>query len=407
MIQIQFNNTISERDMDLLFVESITTDPGFCDLLLRKTDLAGKPFQVLGAELSKSDSDLGESDITVVVDVEGNKYGLLIEDKIDAIAMQEQHGRYVRRGEKGIKAGEYIGYRVFIICPKKYYENNAEAKLYEHIQTYEECKQYFDSKKDPLVTLVVFDSKALAISQELMGEIDDEMYGAILGDMIGAPYEFDRGDKTKDFPLFSKGSRFTDDSVMTVAVAEALMDSMGQSDEEIRKILVRSMQKWGRKYPYAGYGGMFRGWLEEEDPQPYGSFGNGSAMRVAAAGWLYEDLEETRHAARLTAEVTHNHPEGIKGAEATASAIYLARTGSSKEEIKDYIVREFGYDLSRTCDEIRPGYHHVETCQQTGGDYFSEIVLTFRNGRKLFMRGSDAANDGYTEIWVKMNKEVN
>ena len=150
MIQIQFNNTISERDMDLLFVESITTDPGFCDLLLRKTDLAGKPFQVLGAELSKSDSDLGESDITVVVDVEGNKYGLLIEDKIDAIAMQEQHGRYVRRGEKGIKAGEYIGYRVFIICPKKYYENNAEAKLYEHIQTYEECKQYFDSKKDPL-----------------------------------------------------------------------------------------------------------------------------------------------------------------------------------------------------------------------------------------------------------------
>ena len=184
------------------------------------------------------------------------------------------------------------------------------------------------------------------------------MYGAILGDMIGAPYEFDRGDKTKDFPLFSKGSQFTDDSVMTVAVAEALMDSMGQSDEEIKKVLVRSMQKWGRKYPYAGYGGMFRGWLEEEDPQPYGSFGNGSAMRVAAAGWLYEDLEETRHAARLTAEVTHNHPEGIKGAEATASAIYLARTGSSKEEIKDYIVREFGYDLwrpvSRLCRKLLP-----------------------------------------------------
>ena len=203
------------------------------------------------------------------------------------------------------------------------------------------------------------------------------MYGAILGDMIGAPYEFDRGDKTKDFPLFSKGSQFTDDSVMTVAVAEALMDSMGQSDEEIKKVLVRSMQKWGRKYPYAGYGGMFRGWLEEEDPQPYGSFGNGSAMRVAAAGWLYEDLEETRHAARLTAEVTHNHPEGIKGAEATASAIYLARTGSSKEEIKDYIVREFGYDLSRTCDEIRPGYHHVETCQQT----VPEAITAFLEGQ--------------------------
>ena len=211
------------------------------------------------------------------------------------------------------------------------------------------------------------------------------MVGAVLGDMIGAPYEFDRGRKTKDFPLFSKGSRFTDDSVMTVAVAEALMDSMGKSDEEIKKALVRSMQKWGHKYPDAGYGGMFRRWLEEEDPQPYGSFGNGSAMRVAAAGWLYGSLEKTRHAARLTAEVTHNHPEGIKGAEATASAIYLARTGSSKEEIRAYIVREFGYDLSRTCDEIRPKYHHVETCQQTvpeaitaflEGESFEDVIRT-------------------------------
>ncbi len=205
------------------------------------------------------------------------------------------------------------------------------------------------------------------------------MYGALLGDMIGAPYEFDRGNKTKDFPLFSNESQFTDDSVMTIAVAEALMDSMGNSDEEIKKALARSMQKWGHKYPYAGYGGMFRKWLEEDDPQPYGSFGNGSAMRVAAAGWLYDSLEETRHVARLTAEVTHNHPEGIKGAESVAAAIYLARTGSSKEEIKEYIVREFEYDLSRTCDEIRPTYHMDETCQKT----VPEAITAFLEGQSF------------------------
>ncbi len=205
------------------------------------------------------------------------------------------------------------------------------------------------------------------------------MVGAILGDMIGAPYEFDRGNKTKDFPLFSEGSQFTDDSVMTAAVAEALMDSSGKSDEEVKKALVRSMQKWGRRYPDAGYGARFIHWIWADDPQPYGSFGNGSAMRVASAGWLYGSLEETRHMAKLTAEVTHNHPEGIKGAEAAASAIWLARKGSSKEKIKDYIVREFGYDLSRTCDEIRPRYHHVESCQET----VPEAIAAFLEGQSF------------------------
>ncbi len=202
------------------------------------------------------------------------------------------------------------------------------------------------------------------------------MIGAILGDMIGAPYEFDMGDKTKDFPLFIESSRYTDDSVMTIAVAEALMDSFGKTDDEIRKALVASMQKWGHIYPYAGYGGMFASWLCETNPKPYGSYGNGSAMRVSSAGWLYDTLEETRHAARLTAEVTHNHPEGIKGAEATASAIFLARTGSSKEEIKEYIIREFSYDLSRTCDEIRPWYYHIESCQET----VPEAITAFLEG---------------------------
>ena len=202
------------------------------------------------------------------------------------------------------------------------------------------------------------------------------MIGAIMGDIIGAPYEFDRGNKTKEFPLFNIESQFTDDTVMTIAVAEALMDTIGKSDDEIRTALVKSMQKWGRRYPNAGYGGMFYRWLLEKNPKPYGSFGNGSAMRVSSAGWLFGTLAETRHIARLTADVTHNHSEGIKGAEATASVIFLAREGSSKEEIKDYIIKEFGYDLSRTCDEIRPVYHHVETCQQT----VPEAITAFMEG---------------------------
>lgn len=202
------------------------------------------------------------------------------------------------------------------------------------------------------------------------------MIGAILGDMIGAPYEFDRSPKTKDFPLFSKGTQFTDDSVMTIAVAEALMDTMGKSDEEVYNALISSMRKWGHKYPNAGYGGMFYEWLHSENPKPYGSFGNGSAMRVSSAGWLYDSLEKTRHYARLTAEVTHNHPEGIKGAVCIASAIFMARNGSTKEEIKQYIVQESGYDLSRTCDEIRPDYYHIETCQKT----VPEAVTAFLEG---------------------------
>ena len=202
------------------------------------------------------------------------------------------------------------------------------------------------------------------------------MYGAIAGDMIGAPYEFDRGGKTKDFPLFVQASQFTDDTVMTIAVAEALLDAEGKSDDEVRQELVRKMQDWGHRYPYAGYGARFDSWLMQKDPAPYGSFGNGAAMRVSSAGWLYDTLQETRRMARITAGVTHNHPEGLKGAEATASAIFLARNGSSRAEIRDYIVREFQYDLSRTCDQIRPTYHHVESCQET----VPEAITAFLEG---------------------------
>ena len=212
------------------------------------------------------------------------------------------------------------------------------------------------------------------------------MYGAILGDIIGSPFEFDQGNKSKEFPLFSKNSTFTDDSVMTIAVGYAFLDAQPNADIEwIRRRLISSMKQYGRMFPYAGYGGMFRRWLKCDAPQPYGSFGNGSAMRVSSAAWLYNDIETVRSMARLSAEVSHNHPEGIKGAEATASAIYLARTGNTKAEIKAYIEDNFSYDLSRTCDEIRPGYHHVETCQETvpeaitaflAGESFEDVIRT-------------------------------
>ena len=210
------------------------------------------------------------------------------------------------------------------------------------------------------------------------------MYGAILGDIIGSPYEFDMGGKTKDFPLFSASSQFTDDTVMTIAVAEAFLYG-GDDEDGIRRKLIHYMQKYGKAYPHAGYGVRFSRWLESKAPQPYKSWGNGSAMRVAPVAWLYNDLDTVRRMARLSAEVTHNHPEGIKGAEATASAIFLGRIGKSKAEIKAYIEEQFGYDLSRTCDEIRPTYRHVESCQETvpeaitaflEGDSFEDVIRT-------------------------------
>lgn len=212
------------------------------------------------------------------------------------------------------------------------------------------------------------------------------MYGAILGDIIGSPYEFDRGNKTKDFPLFSQDSCFTDDTVMTIAVGEALLDSRPDADAGwMERRLVNGLRKWGKRYPHAGYGGRFRLWLQSDKPVAYHSFGNGSAMRVSAAAWLYTDMESVCEAALLSARITHDHPEGIKGAQATAAAIFLARTEHSKEEIKEYIVQTFRYDLSRSCDEIRPGYRHVESCQQTvpeaitaflEGEDFEDVIRT-------------------------------
>ena len=214
--------------------------------------------------------------------------------------------------------------------------------------------------------------------------------GAIIGDIVGSPFEFDRGNKSEDFPMFSESSYATDDTIMTLAVAEGLVLAHGQSIEAIRDSVIKRMVSWGTQYPRAGYGARFGGWID--NPKPYGSFGNGSAMRVSSVGWLYNTLEDVMVYAKLTAEVSHNHPEGIKGAQATAAAIYLARTGVTKSDIKKHIENTFGYDLTRTLDDIRPKYYHVETCQETvpeaitaylEGNSFEDVV------RKAVSLGGD------------------
>ena len=177
--------------------------------------------------------------------------------------------------------------------------------------------------------------------------------GAIAGDIIGSVYEFEAF-KERDFPLFLTSSVFTDDTVMTVANADWLLAGGD---------LTGIMKGYGNRFQGRGYGGMFRNWLREDEPKPYNSWGNGSAMRVSPVGWAFDTLEETLEAAKQSAEITHNHPEGIKGAQATAACVFLARTGKSKERIKEYIEKTFGYNLSRTCDEIRPTYKFDGSCQ--------------------------------------------
>ncbi len=181
------------------------------------------------------------------------------------------------------------------------------------------------------------------------------MIGAIAGDIIGSIYE-QHPIKTRDFPLFDSKCRFTDDTVLTVAVADAILT--GRTYQE-------SMREMGRKYPDAGYGGSFIQWLFSDNPQPYNSWGNGSAMRVSPVGLAFASEEEVLTEAGKSAEITHNHPEGIKGAQATALSIFLARTGHKKEVIRSEISQRFGYDLDRTADNIRPAYSFDISCQGT------------------------------------------
>lgn len=203
------------------------------------------------------------------------------------------------------------------------------------------------------------------------------MYGAILGDIVGQPYEFGEKQKTKEFPLFHPKPQFTDDSVMTISICDGILKAGLDADENAMKTaMIASMQFWGHKYPQIGYGPKFCQWLRERETKPYNSWGNGSAMRVSSTGWFFKTLERTREVARWSAEVTHNHPEGVKGAEATATAIWMARNGTPKSKIKEYIVKEFGYNLSRTCDEIRPEYDFQVSCQKT----VPEAITAFLEG---------------------------
>ncbi len=174
-------------------------------------------------------------------------------------------------------------------------------------------------------------------------------------------------------------SRFTDDTVLMLAIAQALMDTKSRDEADLKPAFTNALWQWGNQYPQAGYGGAFVKWPMQPYPKPYNSYGNGSAMRVCAIGWMADNLYEARYLARLSAEVTHNHPEGIKGAEAVACAIFLARKGASKETIRKYIVDEFDYDLSRTCDQIRPTYFPHASCQET----VPEAITAFLEGNSF------------------------
>ena len=196
--------------------------------------------------------------------------------------------------------------------------------------------------------------------------------GAIAGDVIGSAYEFNPT-RDHDFELFTPKSSFTDDTVLTMANALWLIDDEQHTHER----LVEIMLDLCRRYPNRGYGGRFANWICDKDPQPYNSYGNGSAMRVSPVGYYAQSLEEALALAKVSAEVTHNHPEGIKGAQATAAAIFLARCGKSKQEIRDYVAQTFDYDLSRTLDEIRPTFTFDETCQRT----VPEAITCFMEGK--------------------------
>lgn len=179
------------------------------------------------------------------------------------------------------------------------------------------------------------------------------MLGAIAGDIIGSVYEA-RPIKRKDFPLFQAGSRFTDDTVLTAAIAHAVMEEIDYAT---------AVKQIGRRYPNAGYGGFFAQWLASESREPYNSWGNGSAMRVSPVGWAFATAEETLAEAERSAAITHNHPEGIKGAQAVALAIFRARTGAKKAAIRAETAARFGYDMGRTVGEIRPSYQFDVSCQ--------------------------------------------
>ena len=195
------------------------------------------------------------------------------------------------------------------------------------------------------------------------------MLGAIIGDIVGSRFEFSEPPQ-KGFELFTDECDYTDDTICTIAVADAILNGKSYRD---------ALLEWCRRYPNpkGSYGGKFYKWIFSADPQPYGSLGNGAAMRVSAVAWLFDDYNDVKEQARLSAMPSHNHPEGIKGAQATAAAIFLARQGKAKHEIRKYVTKTFDYDLSRTLEEIRPTFFFDETCQRT----VPEAITCFLEGK--------------------------
>lgn len=254
------------------------------------------------------------------------------------------------------------------------------------------------------------------------------MYGAIIGDVVGSTYEFVEN-KMKNIPLFPRGSDFTDDTIMTIAIAQALVRCLKEK-RSLEELAVAEMQALGKEYPFpkGGYGTMFRRWLRDPNPMPYNSFGNGSAMRVSPCGLIAVTLEEAMDLAEATAKVTHNHPEGIKGAKATAAAVFLAKTGRSKEEIRDFI-RENFYPLDKTLAQIHPDYGFdgscqgsvpesiqafmeaedfedaIRNCMSLGGDADTMGAITGAIAWSYFrFRSKDGITKRMASIWVKTAK---
>lgn len=188
------------------------------------------------------------------------------------------------------------------------------------------------------------------------------MLGAVIGDIVGSRFETQRA-TDKNFDLFTEDDRITDDTVMTIAIAKALMEC-GHDFSDLSEKAVHWMREIGRQYPDCGYGDFFREWLFSDDPKPYNSFGNGAAMRVSPCGIAAESLEEAKTLARGVTEITHNDPDGLKGAEATAVAVYLARSGMSREELRDYITQNY-YKLDFTLDEIMDSYEFNPSCKDS------------------------------------------
>ena len=189
------------------------------------------------------------------------------------------------------------------------------------------------------------------------------LFGAIIGDIVGSKYEFDNI-RTKDFLFFENDMFFTDDTVMSIAVFEALKNTRENNYTNLKEETVRQLKKYGRMYPNCSYGVRFRHWLISDEPQPYNSYGNGSAMRISSVGYFANSIDEVKKLSRVISEVSHNHPEGVKGAEATAIAIYMALNKKSKSEIKEYIEKNY-YSLDFEYEELVKNYRFNETCQDT------------------------------------------